>query len=194
MMPVMDGLEFYTEFKRSEKNKTVPFIFLTAIADYETRLEALILGVDEYVQKPFAPRELLIRLERLLHFRQMRVEEKAIGAPEEIREEFSVQEKFLRKFKTYVEQNLGEATIKITDLCDEMAVSERQLHYKIKSLTGATPANLVKEIKLQYVRRLLEKSQVSTVAEAAYSVGFENVTHFSKLFEQRFGKKPSSYF
>lgn len=194
MMPVMNGLEFYTLFKKSEKNKKIPFVFLTAKADYESRLEALMIGVDEYIQKPFAPRELLVRIERLLHLKRMRVEEKVLAVADDKPEEFSLQEKFLQKFKDYVEKNVGEDVIKITDLCDVMAVSERQLHYKIKSLTGATPANLVKEIKLQHVRRLLEKNMVGTVAEATYAVGFGNITHFSKLFEQRFGKKPSTYF
>jgi signal transduction histidine kinase/DNA-binding response OmpR family regulator len=192
MMPGMDGIELYAKYKELEKNKLTPFILLTAKANHESRMEALTLGVDEYIQKPFSPRELMIRVERLLSRRKVRAEEK-MATPEND-EDYSLDEQFLQRFKKYVEDHISEASVKITDLCDVLAVSERTLHYKVKALTGITPASLIREIKLHYVRRLLEKRKIGSVSEAAYSIGFINVNHFSKLYEQQFGKKPSSYF
>jgi YesN/AraC family two-component response regulator len=194
MMPVMDGMELYAALKNSDKHKSVPFVLLTAKADHDSKMEALTSGVDEYLIKPFVPRELLIRLQRLVHLKKSRKEGASEENIQEPAQEPSIQEAFLRKFRFFVEERIMEDNVKISDLCDALAVSERQLHYKIKAFTGATPAGLVREIKLRHARRLLEQQQVATASEAANAIGFENVYHFSKLFEQHFGKKPSSYF
>lgn len=193
MMSGMDGMGFYDQLKSNQALRLIPFILLTAKAGAEQRMEALMLGVDEYITKPFAPKELMMRISRLLDLKVKRVQAVNEETPE-TEEDFSLQEKFVKKFKDFVEAHMGETAIKLTDLCEALAVSERQLHYKVKSLTGMTPGNLVREIKLQHVRRLFEKNQLGTVAEGAYTIGFNNINHFSKLFEKRFGKKPSTYF
>jgi DNA-binding response OmpR family regulator len=192
MMPGIDGLEMYARLKASEKLRLTPFILLTAKGGQEHKLDVLKLGVDEYISKPFAPKELLVRIERLL---QLSLNRNIAPVEEtEPEEEFSLQEMLLKKLKYYVEAHVQETAIKITDLCEVLAVSERQLHYKVKALTGMTPGNVVREIKLQYARRLFEKQQVGTVAEGANAIGYNNTNHFSTLFEKRFGKKPSAYF
>jgi signal transduction histidine kinase/DNA-binding response OmpR family regulator len=192
MMPGIDGLELYARLKASGKFRLTPFVLLTAKGGQENKLEVLKLGVDEYIAKPFAPKELLVRIDRLL---QLSISRHTKPAEEiEPEEDYSLQEVFLKKLKEYVEEHIGETAIRIIDLCEVLAVSERQLHYKVKALTGMTPGNVVKEIKLQYARRLFEKQQLGTVAEGAYAIGFNNINHFSKLFEKRFGKKPSAYF
>ncbi len=193
MMSGMDGLEFYTQLKASQSYRLIPFILLTAKADAEQRMEALMLGIDEYITKPFAPKELMMRIKRLLDLKENR-SKSALEPNLSTEDDFSLQEKFVKTFKEYVQAHMGETSIKLTDLCEALAVSERQLHYKVKSLTGMTPGNLVREIKLQHVRRLFEKNKLGTVAEGAYAIGFNNINHFSKLFEKRFGKKPSAYF
>ncbi len=192
MMPGIDGLEMYARLKASEKLRLTPFILLTAKGGQEHKLDVLKLGVDEYISKPFAPKELLVRIERLL---QLSLNRNATPVEEtEPEEEFSLQEILLKKLKDYVETHVQETAIKITDLCEVLAVSERQLHYKVKALTGMTPGSVVREIKLQYARRLFEKQQVGTVAEGAHAIGYNNINHFSTVFEKRFGKKPSAYF
>ena len=61
----------------------------------------------------------------------------------------------------------------------------------IKKLTGLSPLNFIKEIRLQQARQLLESRQFATVAEVGYEVGFSDPGYFTKVYFKRFGKRPS---
>ncbi|MGE0022887.1 MAG: response regulator transcription factor [Hyphomicrobium sp.] len=63
MMPGISGLELAREIKRE---RDIPICMLTARAEPEQRIEGLEVGVDDYVPKPFEPRELLLRLRNIL--------------------------------------------------------------------------------------------------------------------------------
>lgn len=63
MIPGVDGLEVA---KRLRTASTVPIIMLTALGELEHRIEGLEAGVDDYLAKPFSPRELVLRAEGLL--------------------------------------------------------------------------------------------------------------------------------
>ena len=78
-------------------------------------------------------------------------------------------------------------------LADNMNYSRRQLARIIKKLTGLTPLNFIKEIRLQKARNILEMRQFSTVAEVGFEVGFTDASYFSKAFKKRFGMTPKQY-
>ena len=61
-----------------------------------------------------------------------------------------------------------------------------------QSIYGETPAKWIREKRLSKARQMLEASQMS-VADVAYSLGFENPTHFSRIFKQRYGSSPISF-
>lgn len=65
MMPGEDGVTFARRLKQETKFDT-PFIFLTAKAEIEDRLYGLMSGADDYITKPFEPRELLLRVQAIL--------------------------------------------------------------------------------------------------------------------------------
>jgi two-component system phosphate regulon response regulator OmpR len=64
MMPGQDGYELTKEIK--EKNK-VPIILLTAKGEVENRIKGLELGADDYIGKPFEPKELLLRIKNIIN-------------------------------------------------------------------------------------------------------------------------------
>jgi two-component system phosphate regulon response regulator OmpR len=64
MMPGQDGYELTKEIK--EKNK-VPIILLTAKGEVESRIKGLELGADDYIGKPFEPKELLLRIKNIIN-------------------------------------------------------------------------------------------------------------------------------
>ena len=66
MMPEMDGVQFYKEFKESPESVFVPFIFLTAKADREDVRMGMNMGADDYITKPFSAIELLEAIESKL--------------------------------------------------------------------------------------------------------------------------------
>lgn len=61
-----------------------------------------------------------------------------------------------------------------------------------QSIYNTTPAKWIREKRLSKARQMLQASQM-TVAEVAYSLGFENPTHFSRIFKQRYGSSPISF-
>ncbi len=66
MLPDVDGLEVFRTLKRGEKTAQIPVIMLTAKADEVDRIVGLELGADDYVTKPFSPREVILRIKGLL--------------------------------------------------------------------------------------------------------------------------------
>ena len=66
MLPGMDGMQIFREMKQNELMRGIPVIFLTARGELDDRLEGLSLGADDYVTKPFSPKELVLRVRNVL--------------------------------------------------------------------------------------------------------------------------------
>lgn len=66
MLPGMDGMQIFRAMKENEMTRGIPVIFLTARGELDDRLEGLSLGADDYVTKPFSPKELVLRVRNVL--------------------------------------------------------------------------------------------------------------------------------
>lgn len=196
MMPEMDGYEFLSQLKKNEMYRGIPVVMLTARASEEDLLHGLSLGVDDYIIKPFNAKELKIRIHNLLTNQEIRKEwmQKPVG-PEEVVAVASPTEDqlFLQKVQVFVETNAENSSLGIGDLADHMAMSERQVYRRAATLTGMTPGQLIKDIKLKIAYRLLLERKVTKVAELSKRVGFENSSYFSKQFLERYGKRPADF-
>ena len=93
----------------------------------------------------------------------------------------------------FVENVSGETKLDVESLAASVFLSSRQLHRKLKRITGLSPARFIKEVRLQAARRKLENGDFISIGEVAYDVGFESQSTFSTLFKRRFGKSPSGY-
>ncbi|MFY0605443.1 MAG: response regulator [Cyclobacteriaceae bacterium] len=185
MMPRMDGFELLEKIKANDQTKNISMIMLTARAAEEDKLFALTLGVDDYLTKPFSRDELLVRARNILENRMVRER-----SDDDVSDVDSV---FLNELRVMVEKHIRDSFLTVTYLASELAISERQLLRKIKAKTGLTPVQLIKEIRLHKAKKLLETSQVDSVSQAAYQVGFDQAEYFSKQFVLRFGKRPSAF-
>jgi two-component system phosphate regulon response regulator PhoB len=76
MLPEMDGLEVCRMLRRDPATASVPIIMLTAKAAEMDRIVGLELGADDYVTKPFSPRELVLRVRRILERGRLPSDEK----------------------------------------------------------------------------------------------------------------------
>lgn len=189
MMPRMDGLTFLQHLKQNDTWRHTPFILLTARADEADKLEGWRLGVDDYITKPFNADELLARIDNLLRNQQER--EAWNEAHDAEPEPLSAEQAFLQQAEQIVLDHLDQSSFTVPDLADHLGISERNLHRKTKALTGLTPLQFMREIRLQHAYRLLERKAFGTVAEVCYAVGFENPSYFARLFAKRFGQAPS---
>lgn len=188
MMPEMDGLSFSKKVKSNPNLKTIPFIHLTALSDDVAKKDALRIGVDDYLQKPFDPEELIIRIQNLFQNSVSRMEEE----PDK-EEVISFDDKLLKKLRDEVMKSISDSNFSVLRLADCAAMSERQIYRYLKNTTGLTPLQFIQEIKLNKAMELAQKRVYMSSSELASAVGFQHSPYFSSLFERRFGKKPSAY-
>ena len=199
MMPRMDGFTLLKNVKSHPVWHHIPVVMLTARAAQEDRLQALGTGVDDYLTKPFDAPELLVRIRNLLNnYRERKQwqqqEHKETGLTIDFQEKpESWDTEWLEKARDIVKREIVNHKYKVSDLAAEMLISESQLLVKMKQITGLTPNEFIREIKLQKARVLLENNAKSTIAEVAYTVGFNTPGYFSTVYEKRFGKRPAAY-
>ena len=80
MMPMMMGLELAQRLKREENTAEIPIILLTAKSDENDKINGFDAGIDDYVVKPFSPRELLARIRAVLRRGHVDTEGKGLSA------------------------------------------------------------------------------------------------------------------
>ena len=195
MMPEMDGREFMSILKNDQKFRKIPTIAISALSDQASQLNLLSLGIDDYIVKPFNATELRIRVRNVLtNLEERKKHEELPAEPGDVPESNLMAEEFKTKIRQYVLAKMKKSEVTVADVASEFALGERQLHRLAKSLTGCTPAQLIKEVKLQKAYELVTNREVSKVETLAKEVGFENISYFTKLFAERFGKKPSEFF
>lgn len=193
MMPYMDGIELLRRLKSSTNLSGVPVILLTAVCDEEFQVESFKLGANEYMTKPFTYEVLASRVKNLLQ------NSRAVKKPQRIMEVdpspieiLPADEKFLRQVLEVIEKNMSNPEFTVEELSKELFMHRAGMYRKLFSLTGISPLEFIRNIRLKRGKQLLEKSQM-TIAEIAYEVGFNNPKKFSQHFKEEFGTTPTEY-
>lgn len=194
MMPQMDGMEFCKKIKADPRTSHIPLVLLTASSADEQKLKGLKIGANDYITKPFNFEILLTRLENLIEQRKalQKVLEKKISIHTSEIEIVSMDDKLIQKAIKIVEENLSNSDFTVEDLSKEIGMSRVHLYKKLVALTGKSPIEFIRNIRIQRAAQFLEKSQLS-VAEVAYKVGFNNRKYFTKYFKSEFNVLPSMY-
>lgn len=194
MMPLMDGVELARKIKTEMLTAHIPVILLTAMGSEEKQLEGLKAGVNDYITKPFTFEILASRIRNLIAQQtllQKRFQKQIEVNPAEVTVT-SVDEKFLQQALNVVEKQIDNPDFSVEDLSRDMHMSRVTLYRKVLSLTGKTPIEFIRSIRLKRAAQLLKKSGM-TVSEIAYEVGFNNPKHFTKFFKEEFKVTPSQY-
>jgi DNA-binding response OmpR family regulator/nitrogen-specific signal transduction histidine kinase len=194
MMPERNGEELCQLLKTDVRTSHIPFVMLTALADSTTKLAGLERGADDYLTKPFEYRELLLRVKNLVEGRkklQQQLVQKLTLEPASV-EVASLDEQFLYKVKNMVETYLADPEFSVEQLAREVGVSRMQLHRKVTALTGQSPRDFIRTLRLKRAAQLLA-GHSGTVSEIAYEVGFESRSYFSQCFRDMYGVIPTEY-
>ncbi|MDE3182273.1 MAG: response regulator [Bacteroidota bacterium] len=194
MMPLMDGVELARKIKSEMLTAHIPVILLTAMGSEEKQLAGFKAGVNDYITKPFTFEILASRIRNLLAQQELlhkRFQKQLEVNPREVTIT-PVDEKFLKEALEVVEKNIDVPEFSVEDFSRDMYMNRVTLYRKILSLTGKTPIEFIRSIRLKRAARLLEKSGL-TVAEIAYEVGFNNPKNFTKFFKEEFKILPSQY-
>lgn len=194
MMPVMDGFQLLEKLKATDATRHIPVVMLTARADVRDKLRALRSGVDDYLIKPFEEEELMVRIANLLENRAARQSaapetEPAASTPLISSED----QRWLEEFEEFVRQYLSSDLLSVPMLADAFAMSESTLLRQLKRLTGLSPVQYLKEMRLEKARQLIEDNTYNSIARIAYEIGYSDPDSFSRAFKQRYGKTPSGF-
>lgn len=196
MMPVMDGLTFCAKLKANPLTSHIPVILLTARSTEQQQAEGLSQGADAYLTKPFSAEVLIAHIVSLLANRQklkeaFAAEKQQTNDNHEQDEKLSTPDKmFMDTLRQAILKNMSNTKLKMDDLGADMGISRVQLYRKVKAMTGMSPVELLKEMRLQRAMKLL-KATDKTVAEVAYEVGFGTPGYFSSCFKKQYGKYPT---
>ena len=194
MMPEMTGVELIQKLKTNEFTSHIPVIMLTAKAKHENKLEGLEIGADDYLTKPFNQEELFARIKNLVIQRRKLQElylKKQLMEPGKV-QVVSVEDKFLKRAKEVVENNISDCNFDVNTFYPQMNMSRMQLFRKLKALTNQSPSEFIRTIRLKRAHDLIKQSY-GNIAEVTYEVGFYNLSYFSKCFRELFGVNPSEF-
>lgn len=104
----------------------------------------------------------------------------------------SSEEDFDNLVNEVIKEFLDDSDFSVTMLCKKVGYSRPQLYRKLQALYGLSPSDYIREVRLREAARLLEL-KAGNVSEIAYKTGFNNLSYFSKVFQDRFGMVPSAY-
>jgi DNA-binding response OmpR family regulator len=194
MMPEMNGIDLCRKIKTDERVSHIPVVLLTARSSEEQKLEGFESGADEYVTKPFNFEILESRIKNLIIQREKshKTFRKTLDVKASELKITPLDTRFIENAIKCVEQNVSSPDFSVEHLGRELGISRAYLYKKILALTGKSPLEFIRTIRLQHAAQLLEKSQL-TVSEIAYKVGFNNPKYFTKYFKEEFHILPSNY-
>ena len=194
MMPEMDGLTFCKLLKNDIATSHINVLMLTAKNSTEDRIDSYNAGADSYIAKPFEMALLEARVKNLISKREEKTEgfKKNHEITISSMEYGSLDELFLNQAVQIVESRLSDDSFDFDQFAIEMASSKSTLHRKLKSLTGLSPGEFIRNIRLKHAVQML-KNNVGNISEIAFAVGFNDPKYFSRCFKIEFGVTPREF-
>ena len=193
MMPEMDGMEMCRELKTDERTNHIPVIMLTARADRGSKLEGLETGADDYIIKPFDNKELTVRVRNLIEQRKrMRDKFRKEFLSDSAGMDVTYEDQFLNKLTVILNKYISSDDFRIDLLTDELHMSRSQVFRKINAITGYTPNDLIRNLRLKKAASLF-RSGHKHVAQVMHQVGFNSQSYFGQCFHELYGMTPKEY-
>lgn len=194
MMPGTDGYQLTSTIRSQVETCHIPIILLTAKIGRDNKIEGLERGADDYIYKPFDEDEIHLKVNNILLNRQKLQEsfkKKNLATPSSI-EVKSMDEQFIAKLVTVIELNILDNQFSVDVLADNIGLSRQQLYRKLKAISGRTPAEFIRSVRIQRAAQLIAQN-AAPIGEIAFLTGFENLSYFSKRFKEEYGVLPSEY-
>lgn len=207
MMPEMDGTEMVRRLREEMTTSHIPIVLLTAKSTIESKIEGMKLGADDYITKPFSAAYLKARIFNLLEQRkklQALYCASLLPAPPEEHQRTEQttnksvpilspnDQKFMDKVMETIEKNIDNGDLMVEDIASEVNMSRSVFFKKLKTLTGLSPIEFLREIRMKRAAQLIETGEYS-MAQIAYMVGLNDSHYFSKCFKQQYGITPTEY-
>ena len=197
MMPEMDGYALTRAVKSDPNYSHLPIILLTAKTQEEDEQEALRLGADEYLTKPFRLKDLKLRIDNIIENRK-RIQaeyhqETADDARRIVTAPNTLDEEFLSRVLECIYSHLDDDTYDREALAADMGASPSTIYNKLRSITGLNVSGLIRDVRLKEAHRLAQSDPTLRVSDLAYKVGFRDPRYFSTCFKKQFGVQPKEF-
>lgn len=196
MMPEMDGITLLRSIKSNSRISDIPVILLTSKSEVSFRLEGLKKGADAFIAKPFSLEELHIQIDNLVdNVRRLKGKYTGAQKPKDKVEDVEVKgndDQLMERIIKCINDNLSNPDFDVEELTTTIGISRTHLHRKMKKMTGITASEFIRNIRLEQAARLIKEKKIN-ISQVAYSVGFNNQTHFSTVFKRHFGITPKAY-
>lgn len=194
MMPVMDGVKLCKNIKQNVSTCHIPVIMLSAKTDMAAQKEALDMGADDYIPKPFSLSVVITKIQNMMRTRHRMIEHysKELSVEPEKITFNPVDEELLKRAVDIVKENLDNTDFSTEDFASRMNMSRSNLHLKLKALTGESAIEFIKKIRFSEACRLLKEGRYN-VAEISVMVGFSTPSYFATSFKKYIGCLPTEY-
>lgn len=194
MMPEMNGLELCKRIKESQDFCHIPVILLTAKSMVSQVEEGLEAGADDYIVKPFQVSLLKARVRNLLSLREKM---KSIYGESLTLRNLGVEEPdedndFLTQYIDIVKANISNQELDVSVIYQALGMSRANFYRKVKAVTGLSPIELIKNIRLEAGAKLLKESNMN-ISEIAQHIGFSSRSYFARSFKAVYGMSPTEY-
>lgn len=191
IMPVMDGLQMCKNIKGDLKTSHIPLLMLSAKAMVKDRLEGIDSGADMYLSKPFELDILKSSLAQLITSRQIMFKKFYTGITKQGKEKTtSLDNDFIQKILHFINENISEPELTVELLSSKIFLSRSQLYRKIKTLTGVSVNEFIRNVRLEKAKQLIEKGN-NNINEISYKVGFTSPSYFAKCYKTKYGHLPT---
>jgi signal transduction histidine kinase/CheY-like chemotaxis protein/AraC-like DNA-binding protein len=193
MMPEVDGLSLLRSVRKNEITNHIPIIVLSAKVSSESRMEALKMGAQAYLAKPFLPDELLtlvVNQLEILSKKKTDFKEQITQPEKTVEEKYVGTEPYTKKLFALIFQQLDNPELSVEGLADLMATNRSHFQRKVKAITGISPSDLIRIIRLEKAKEFL-LAKKGNITEVAYQSGFSSQSYFTKCFTQHFGISPT---
>lgn len=191
IMPVMDGLELCKNVKGNLKTSHIPLLMLSAKAMVKDRLEGIDSGADMYLSKPFDLDILKSSLAQLISSRQIMFDKFYTGINSQGKEKTTtLDNEFIQKVLAFINENISDSQLSVELLSSKVFLSRSQLYRKIKTLTGVSVSEFIRNVRLEKARGLIEKGN-DNINEISFKVGFPSPSYFAKCYKSKYGHLPT---
>lgn len=197
MMPEMNGYELTEAVKSDQDYSHLPIILLTAKIQDTDREEALKVGADDYIAKPFRLSDLQLRIDNIIanrqriqrEFKQQTIAE----TKQKVQEAPSPDNEFLKRAIQCVNDHLDDADFDRDAFAREMGASQSTLYNKLRATTGMNVSSFIRNIRMKAIDDIIRQQPDLRVSDLAYKVGFKDPKYFATTFKKEFGMQPKEY-
>jgi signal transduction histidine kinase/ligand-binding sensor domain-containing protein/DNA-binding response OmpR family regulator len=194
MMPRMDGIQLSKKVKTNVNTEHIPIIVLTAKSLEEDQIQALEIGADAFITKPFHTEILKTTIANLLSNRERlkgKFQSQSSGKIQTIQLK-SANDQLMERIMRIINEHIDNPDLTVEFLSTQVGMSRVHLHRKLKELTNQSSRNFIRNIRLSQAAQLMHNKDLS-ISDIAYAVGFSTLSHFSSSFKEFYGMSPKDY-